>query len=98
MARPLRFYITLMNGEHRIHVNGEPSEVEELVSLCEGLRQHQRFVASGPESVIDRTLRSWKFASQKSTIAGRAHGPLQEAHARHLLIFPECAPADEQRV
>ena len=65
--RPLKVLITLMNGEHRVQVNGSPADVLQIVEVSEGFlrlaRVYKEDLASGPETNWRELRAAWNNSS-----------------------------------
>ena len=109
MPDDLRVMVTIMEGEHRIHVNGSHDKV---VALCEiGAPDFNlyagtpRQIASAPDLVAKRLFQKWRGASGSPSLgqlkmraASEVLIPFQRAWNAHIVLYPECKalldPAD----
>ena len=91
MPRTLRVSITIMDGEHRIHVGGESAELYELSGLADFkisvFNNHQ---APSKAEAYRSVLNSWRRASTTSSAAAKAHGPFSRALEDHRRRHPNC--------
>ncbi len=93
VKRPLNVLITLMNGEHRIQVNGDPGDIDQL-SRISGilLHRHRLDLISGPEKNCE--IRACWVQSGNS-VASQALSLLRrQACPDHLSQHPDCPYRD----
>jgi hypothetical protein len=89
MARELKVLFTLMNGEHRIQVNGPEKEVEAVAKASNRLLTMYRFdLASTPETNYEPLLLALR--QDDSHTARRVKSLLPEARTAHWRQFPDC--------
>ena len=105
--QPLRAYITLVDGEHRIHLNAMPNDLKELynaVERAEGGYPYwfgwgtvgSRRVLHVPESEGSSLMRSLgRTASTGFGMAGEARSRIRKAREDHLLAHPRCPHRDD---
>ena len=95
----LRVLITLQDGEHRVHVNGDCDAIEQLVCLARDYltlyRSTYPAMASGPEEHWQGLRLAWN--NSDNPLAHQALSLLKEARQKHLLDFPNCPYGDLTR-
>ena len=95
-ARPLKVFISVIEGRHRLHVNGEFLEVSQLASLASRWLTHWRYdFASGPEGRWREIRAGWLRSGDQ--LALRAVRLLdREARPQHLRELPDCPHRDSR--
>ena len=89
-SRTLKVMFTLgPNGDHRVQVNGDGSDVREAGRGSAGVLQRYRTdLASAPESKVLELLIAW--LSDGGHIANRAKSQLIAGRDKHISLYPDC--------
>ena len=105
--RQMRAHITLAEGEHRIHVNAMPDDLEALYEdIGRTVGNYPYWLGWGtvgprkvlhiPESEGADLLRSLaRAATAGSGLAGQARARIKAARVQHLREFPHCPNKDD---
>ena len=94
--RSLRVLFTLMDGEHRIQVNGDSEEIAQLVQISEGvLKWHRSDLASTPEKNWRNLRAAWIKSGSNNGIAAQAFSLFKVSQASHFREWPTCPYKDE---
>ena len=85
----LKVLITKYEGQHRVHVRGNPATVRQVVRNSAGLLFEWRpGVASFSERFWRETRGAW--VNSRHPAASYAHSLLRDARKQHLLQDPDC--------
>ena len=94
--------VTIMDGEHRVHLNGDAREIFALAQASRGFFRQTgiagggRDVVSGPETDVRSLSFAWREAGKSSDADGRAARQantmlLHQVRDDHLAMYPDCA-------
>ena len=91
-SQSINVLITIVDGEHRVHLNGDPARVKRVVLASGGyltlFRVTAPAMASGPESNLLAIRNAWARSNDK--LAELALSLLKEALRKHLSENPNC--------